>query len=330
MPLRYLITGGAGFIGSHLCEALLGRGDHVIALDNLDTGRLSNLDGIGSHPNFRFVQGSVLDAMCVDELVHETDIVVHLAAAVGVKRILEQPLKSFTTNIGGSENVLGAAHRYRRRVLVASTSEVYGKNGLAPLAETSDRILGTPDVARWSYSTAKAVDEILAFAYHRERGLDAIICRFFNTVGPRQSPAYGMVIPGLIRQAVSGEPITIYGDGEQTRCFCHVLDTVDALLRLLDHPESAGEAFNIGAHGELSMNDLAARIKDEVGSDSEIVHVPYEVAYPEGFEDMRRRVPVTTKIENLTGWRTTRTIDDILRETIAEARSERAAAELLD
>lgn len=329
MKLRYLITGGAGFIGSHLSEALLARGDHVVALDNLDTGRLSNLDPIGSHPNFRFVQGSVLDAMCVDELVHETDVVVHLAAAVGVQRILEQPLKSFTTNIGGSENVLGAAHRYRRRVLVASTSEVYGKNGLEALAETSDRILGTPDVARWSYSTAKAVDEILAFAYHRERGLESIVCRFFNTVGPRQSAAYGMVIPRLVRQAVAGDPITIYGDGEQTRCFCHVHDTVEAMLRLLDHPDSPGEAYNIGAGSEMSMNDLAAKIKSDVGSPSAIVLVPYEEAYPSGFEDMRRRVPVTKKIETLTGWSTTRTLDDILRETIAEARSERAAAEML-
>src|SRR6266511_1868796 len=229
MPYVYLVTGGAGFIGSHLTDALLARGDRVIALDALSTGRLENIESAAAHPNFRFVQGSVLDEMMVDELVHESDLVVHLAAAVGVKLIVERPLHSFTTNIRGSEIVIEAAHRYRRKTLVVSTSEIYGKNDRGPLKETDDRILGTPSVARWAYSTAKAVDEILANVYHRERGLPTFVVRLFNTVGPRQSPAYGMVIPRLVRQAVDGEPLTVFGDGRQTRCFCHVLDVVDAL-----------------------------------------------------------------------------------------------------
>jgi UDP-glucose 4-epimerase len=319
----YLITGGAGFIGSHLAEALLARGDHVVVLDNLFTGRLANLDTVGGHPNFRFVQGSVLDELAVDELVHETDVVVHLAAAVGVKLIVEQPLRSFTTNIRGSEIVIGAAHRYRRKVFIASTSEVYGKND-GPLRETDDRVLGPPSIARWSYSISKSVDEILAFAYHHERGLPMVIARFFNTVGPRQSPAYGMVIPRLVRQSLNDEPITVYGDGQQTRCFCHVVDVVDGITRLLDEPSAIGEAFNIGSTEEISILDLARRINDKTGSSSEITLVPYDEAYEQGFEDMRRRVPVTAKINAATGWTTTRSLDSILDDVIAEARAELA------
>lgn len=322
MPQSYLITGGAGFIGSHLAEALLARGDHVIAFDNLSTGRLANLDGIGSHPNFRFVQGSVLDELAVDELVHETDVVVHLAAAVGVKLIVDQPLRSFTTNIRGSEIVIGAAHRYRRKIFIASTSEVYGKNGSGPLREEDDRILGTPSVARWAYSIAKSVDEILAYAYHHERGLPIVISRFFNTVGPRQSPAYGMVVPRLVRQALAGEPLSVYGDGSQTRCFCHVSNVVEAVMHLLDAPDAVGEAFNIGSQEEISILDLARRIKEKVGSPSEIQLVPYDVAYERGFEDMQRRVPDTWKIYAATGWMPTTTLNTILDEVIAEARAE--------
>ena len=324
----YLITGGAGFIGSHLVEALLARGDLVIALDNLSTGRLRNLDSVGQHPNFRFVHGSVLDELVVDELVHESDVVVHLAAAVGVRLIVERPLRSFTTNIRGSETVIEAAHRYRRRILLASTSEVYGKNGNGgvPLVEDADRLLGSPSVARWAYSTAKVVDEILAYAYHRERGLATTVARLFNTVGPRQSPAYGMVIPRLVRQAVRGEPLTVYGDGLQTRCFCHVADVVDGLIRLLDDSRSHGEVFNLGAQEEVSILDLAKRIVERAESSSLIELVPYEEAYAEGFEDMRRRVPDTTKVRNLTGWCPGRTLDDILSETILEATAELAGA----
>lgn len=328
--LSYLITGGAGFIGSHLVEALLSRGDSVVVLDNLSTGRLQNLDPVCHHPNFRFVHGSVLDELMVDELVHDCDIVVHLAAAVGVRLIVEQPLRSFTTNIRGSETVLEAAHRYRRRILLASTSEIYGKNGGRPLTEDADRLLGSPTVARWAYSTAKAVDEILAYAYHRERGLPTTVVRLFNTVGPRQSPAYGMVIPRLVRQAVRGEPLTVYGDGLQTRCFCHVGDVIDGLLRVIDHPDTKGEVFNVGSTEETSILDLAGRIIDKAGSTSRAQLVPYEEAYSEGFEDMRRRVPDTTKVEKLTGWRPMRDLDDILAETLAEAAAEYAAEQVAE
>ena len=325
MPYVYLVTGGAGFIGSHLTDALLARGDRVIALDALSTGRLENIESAAAHPNFRFVQGSVLDEMMVDELVHESDLVVHLAAAVGVKLIVERPLHSFTTNIRGSEIVIEAAHRYRRKTLVVSTSEIYGKNDRGPLKETDDRILGTPSVARWAYSTAKAVDEILANVYHRERGLPTFVVRLFNTVGPRQSPAYGMVIPRLVRQAVNGEPLTVFGDGRQTRCFCHVLDVVDALLQLLDEDRSVGETFNVGTNEEISVLELANRIVGLTESLSPIELIPYEQAWEPGFEDMQRRVPDTTKLRALTGWAPVRSLDDILRETIAEATAERAA-----
>jgi UDP-glucose 4-epimerase len=319
-----LITGGAGFIGSHLTQALLDRGDRVIALDNLSTGRLQNLDAVGGHPNFRFVQGSVLDELVVDELVHQSEIVVHLAAAVGVKLIVDQPLRSLTTNIRGSEIVIEAAHRYRSKILLASTSEIYGKNSGGPLHEESDRILGSNHVARWAYSTAKSVDEILAYAYHKERGLPSIVVRLFNTVGPRQSPAYGMVIPRLVRQALSGEPLTVYGDGTQTRCFCHVTDVVDALIRLLDHPDAIGEVFNVGSPEEISILALAEKIAERTGGRSAIQLVPYEQAYETGFEDMQRRVPDTSRINKLVGWEAKRDLEVILSETIAEAAIELA------
>jgi UDP-glucose 4-epimerase len=322
----YLITGGAGFIGSHLAEALLARGDMVVAFDNLATGRLGNLDAVGGHPDFRFVQASVLDDVAVDEAVHKCDVVVHLAAAVGVKLIVEHPLRSFSTNIRGSEIVIESAFRHRRPVLVASTSEIYGKNTDVPLREDSDGVIGSPTIARWAYSTAKAVDEVLAYAYHRERGLPTFVVRLFNTVGPRQSPAYGMVVPRLVRQAVAGEPLTVYGDGRQSRCFCHVSDVVDGLLGLLDQPEAVGQVFNIGSTEEITVRALADRIIEHTGSSSQIELIPYDEAYPQGgFEDMQRRVPDIDKIHALTGWKPSRTLDDILTETIAEAATEHAA-----
>lgn len=323
----YLVTGGAGFIGSHLVEALLARGDRVIVLDDLSTGRMSNLDAVGGHPDFRFEQGSVLDEVLIDELVNECQVVVHLAAAVGVKRILDQPLASFVTNVEGTEIVLAAVKRNRRRCLLASTSEIYGLNSSGPLSEDADRHLGPPTVTRWSYSTAKAVDEILAFLYHREFGVPTTVVRLFNTVGPRQSPAYGMVIPSLVRQAVAGEPMTVYGDGCQTRCFCHVADVVNCLIRLLDHPGAVGEVFNVGSTEEVSILELAYRIRSRTGGRSEIQMIPYEEAYKSGFADMRRRVPDTTKVRKLTGWRPSRHLDDVLAETIAEAMAERAILE---
>jgi UDP-glucose 4-epimerase len=319
MPTSYLITGGAGFIGSHLTDALLARGDHVVALDNLSTGRLSNLDAAGTHPNFRFVQASVLDEMALDEIAHQCDVIVHLAAAVGVKLIVEQPLRSLTTNIRGSENVIEAAHRYRRKVMVASTSEIYGKNASDALVETADRILGAPTVARWAYSEAKAIDEVLAYAYHKERGLPTIVARLFNTVGPRQSPAYGMVIPRFVEQALANEPLTVFGDGTQTRCFGHVTDIVDGIIRLLDHPAAIGDVFNVGSPGEISMLDLAHKVIAMTGSSSPLQLIPYDEAYEAGFEDMQRRVPDTTKLRDLTGWAPSRTLDDILRDSIDAA-----------
>jgi UDP-glucose 4-epimerase len=257
--------------------------------------------------------------------MHKCDVVVHLAAAVGVKLIVEEPLRSFTTNIRGSEIVIESAFRHRRPILLVSTSEIYGKNTDVPLKEEDDRVLGTPTVARWAYSTAKAVDEILAYAYHRERGLPTIVVRLFNTVGPRQSPAYGMVMPRLARQAVAGQPLTIFGDGRQSRCFCHVSDVVNALLGLLDDPAAIGGVFNVGSQEETSILELAKRIIHRADSDSTVQHISYEEAYPVGFEDMQRRVPSIEKIRALTGWHPTRSLDDILTETIAEAAAEHAA-----
>jgi UDP-glucose 4-epimerase len=316
----YLITGGAGFIGSHLTEALLERGERVLVLDDLSTGSLRNLSSVAQHPHLDVEVGSVLDEMKVDRLVHRADVVVHLAAAVGVKLIIEEPLQSFFTNIRGSEVVIGSAHRYRRKVMVASTSEVYGKNGDINLTETADRVLGPTSVARWAYSTAKAVDEILALNYHRERDLDVVIVRLFNTVGPRQSPGYGMVIPRLARQAVADQPLSVYGDGRQSRCFCHVEDVIRALLELLERNDAVGNVFNVGSTNEISIIDLAQRVVDVAGSSSPINLIPYEEAYAEGFEDMRRRVPDTTKLRTLTGWEPQRTLDDILHDAIADAR----------
>ncbi|GAA3429664.1 NAD-dependent epimerase/dehydratase family protein [Streptosporangium sandarakinum] len=319
----YLITGGSGFVGSHLTDALLARGDSVMILDNLSTGRLDNLR---AHPRLHFVQGSVLDELVVDELVHRCDVVVHLAAAVGVKLIVEQPLRCLTTNIRGSENVIEAAHRYRKKIMITSTSEIYGKNSGGPLHELSDRILGSPAVVRWAYSTAKAVDEILANAYHRERDLPTVVVRLFNTVGPRQSPAYGMVIPRLVRQALSGAPLTVFGDGTQTRCFAHVKDVVDALLRLLDHEDAIGQTFNVGASDEVSILELAKMIIELTGTTSGIDLIPYAEAYEAGFEDMARRVPDTTKLRALTGWVPRLSLDDILADTVAEARADLATS----
>jgi UDP-glucose 4-epimerase len=322
--LAYLVTGGSGFIGSHLVEALLARGDSVVALDNLSTGRISNLDSVKRHPRFRFVHGSVLDELLVDELTHQSDVVLHLAGAVGVKLIVEHPLRSLATNIRGSEIVIEAAHRYRRKVLLASTSEIYGKNSSGPLHEESARILGSPAVVRWAYSTAKAVDEILANAYHRERGLPTVVVRLFNTVGPRQSPAYGMVIPRLIRQALRGESVTVFGDGTQTRCFAHVADIVAAILLLLDDDAAVGETFNVGCSEEISILDLAQLIISRCGSQSSVRLIPYDEAYDSGFEDMQRRVPDTAKLRSRTGWSPHRSLDGILDEMIAEAARELA------
>ena len=321
MTTTYLVTGGAGFIGSHLSDALVARGDHVVALDDLSTGQLSNVDDLINGPSFRFLNASVLDPEAIDEAVRGVDIVVHLAAAVGVKLIVEHPLRSLTTNIRGSEIVLEAAHRYGRKVMIASTSEIYGKAG-GPLAETSDRVIGSTSVPRWAYSTAKAVDEILAFAYHKERGLPTVIARLFNTVGPRQSAEYGMVIPRLVQQALRSEPMTVFGDGTQTRCFCHVEDVVRALLLLLDDQRAEGDVFNVGSTHEISILALAEMIKELAGSTSDIRLIPYNEAYESGFEDMQRRVPDVSKLAGMTNWAPRYGLREILDDTIAVHRSQ--------
>ncbi|WP_338676831.1 NAD-dependent epimerase/dehydratase family protein [Streptomyces sp. SCSIO 30461] len=326
---KYLVTGGAGFIGSHLVEALLKQGARVVVLDDLSTGRLRNLtvsreyaQRQGARDGFTFVEGSVLDAPLVDELVRDCGTVVHLAAAVGVRLIVEQPLRSFLVNTKGAESVIESASRHNRELLLASTSEIYGKNSSGPLKETSDRVLGSPAIPRWSYSTAKAVDEILAELYRREYGLRATVVRFFNTVGPRQSPAYGMVIPRFARQAVLGEPLSVYGTGEQTRCFLHVADAVDALLRLLALPGSSGETFNIGGEEEIRVLDLARRVIARAESPSSLRRLTYDEAYGPEFEDMERRVPDTSKLRDLTGWAPRRSLDDMLGDAVEQARDE--------
>ena len=314
--MRYLITGGAGFIGSHLSDALLARGDAVVALDDVSTGSIHNVSHLQQHPRFSLERGTILDEGLISMLAGRADVIVHLAAAVGVNLIVERPLASLTTNIRGTENVLEAAARAGCKILVTSTSEIYGKNGGGAMAEDADRILGSPLKTRWSYSTAKAVDEILAYAYWRERGTPSVIVRLFNCVGPRQTGSYGMVLPRFVRQAIAGEDVTVYGDGHQSRCFCHVLDTVDALLALLDHPEAVGEVFNVGAQNEITINDLARQVIEMTGSSSRIVHIPYDEAYEEGFEDMHRRMPDVTRLETLTGWQPSRGLKDILADAI--------------
>lgn len=322
--MRYFVTGGAGFIGSHLTDMLLARGDSVIVLDNLSTGSLGNISHNLANPSFRFQQGSIIEVGPVRELVEQSDVVVHLAAAVGVKLILERPLEALITNIKGAEVVIEACAEHRRKLLIASTSEIYGKNADGPLREDADRILGSPFKARWSYSTAKAVDEILAHAYWREQGMPSIVARLFNCVGPRQTGAYGMVVPALIRQALDGQDLTVFGDGEQRRCFCHVRDTVRGLVGLLDSPAAVGDVFNVGTAEEVTINELAELIVETTGSSSRIVHVPYEVAYEKGFEDMQRRVPDTGKIEALTGWRATVPLRDTIKEIVAGLEAEAA------
>lgn len=321
--MDYLITGGAGFIGSHLADALLARGDSVALLDNLSTGRLENVSHLLGETRVSFHSGSILDEHLVRDLVALADVVVHLAAAVGVHLIVREPLSSLITNIRGTEVVLEACADRQKRVLIASTSEIYGKNANGPLSEEADRVLGSPFKARWSYSTSKAVDEILAHAYWRERGTPCIVARLFNCVGPRQTGAYGMVIPRFVSQAVSGEEVTVYGDGDQRRCFCHVSDTVRAFLGLLDDKASPGQVFNIGGTREVSMNDLARLVIEMTGSSSRVTHVPYDQAYEEGFEDMLRRVPDISKIHALTGWEPEITLEDTIGDVIAHEEANR-------
>lgn len=317
--MRYLITGGAGFIGSHLADALVDRGDSVLLFDNLTTGRLENIEHLLEGDRSRAVEfrtGSVLDYPMVESLVGRVDAVVHLAATVGVQLVVQQPLQALINNVRGTEILLDAASRQGTKVLVASTSEIYGKNAAGPLHEDSDRILGSPFKARWAYSTSKAVDEIFAYEYARQRGLPTVVTRLFNTSGPRQTGAYGMVIPRFVRQALAGERLTVFGDGTQTRCFCHVLDTVEALVRLMDSPRAVGDVFNVGSHNEISISGLAELVLSLTGSSSEVCLVPYDVAYEPGFEDMERRFPDITKLQRVTGWIPRRSLEQIIGDVI--------------
>ena len=315
--MKVLITGGAGFIGSHLGERLLKENNKVIALDNLSTGSLFNILHLKDNKKFEFVEGSILNEVLVDKLVERCDMIFHLAAAVGVQLIVKHPLESLVTNIKGSEIVLDMANRYRKKILITSTSEIYGKNTNGPLKEEDDRILGSPLKSRWSYSTAKAVDEILAYLYFKEKNVPSIIVRLFNTVGPRQSASYGMVIPRFVKQALKNDNITVYGTGNQTRCFLHVQDAVEALVKLSKNPKSIGEVFNIGSQEEISIKALAERVVKMAESSSKIDLIPYNEAYEEGFEDMQRRVPDVSKIKSLVGFEPRFNLGHIIKEVIA-------------
>ncbi|MDP6868390.1 MAG: GDP-mannose 4,6-dehydratase [Acidimicrobiales bacterium] len=316
--MRALITGGAGFIGSHVADCLLERGDQVVLLDDLSTGRLSNIEHLEDNQDAEFVLGSILNADLVDHVVSRVDVVYHLAAAVGVNLIVEKPLESLMTNIRGTETVVEKAHKYGKRTLVTSTSEIYGKNVSDSLSEDDDRILGSPLKSRWSYSEAKAIDEILAYTYWREKGLETVIVRLFNTVGPRQTGSYGMVVPRFVSQALRNESITVFGDGTQTRCFCYVGDVVTGLVALSEHPDAFGKVFNLGGVEEVSISDLAQRVIERSGSTSEVEFIPYDVAYEEGFEDMERRVPDNTRAHKLVGFAPTASLDDIIDRVIAD------------
>jgi UDP-glucose 4-epimerase len=316
-PKTYLITGGAGFIGSHLSEYLLQQGHTVFALDNLSTGNIDNIKRLRGHPNFHFVRDDIMNKMVLDRLASESDIIIHLAAAVGVQLIVEHPVHTIETNIMGSEIVLKTALRYGCRVLMASTSEVYGKGIKIPFNETDDVLLGTTDKARWAYAASKMVDEFLGLAYWQEYGLEVVPFRLFNTVGARQTGQYGMVIPRFVQQALRGEPIRVYGDGTQRRCFCDVRDVILAIAGLAEHPNVAGTLFNIGSTEEVSIMQLAERVQSLTGSRSDIVVIPYSEAYPSGFEDMQRRMPDISRIYAQLGWKPTRSLDEILQSVIA-------------
>ena len=313
--MKYLITGGAGFIGSYLVEKLITRGDQVVVFDNLSTGSAKNLSGVND--KLTIEQGSVLDKVVIDRLVAQSDYVVHLAAALGVFNIVNKPLESLKTNLQGTEIVLEVSDKHKKPLLIASTSEVYGKNDKVPLNEEDDRIIGHPLKSRWSYSEAKAVDESLAYFYYLENKLPIRIVRFFNTVGPRQVGNYGMVVPRFVSAALKNQPLQVYGNGDQIRCFCHVDDAVRALLLVMDSDKAVGNVFNIGNNQQISILELAKKIIEITGSKSEIVKVPYSEAYPEGFEDMQRRVPDVSKIKNALGWTPQIGLDQIIKDIAA-------------
>jgi UDP-glucose 4-epimerase len=314
--MRVLITGGAGFIGSHLADALIARGDHVVALDNFSTGSTTNIKHIAK--NFEIIDGDIRNTELINEATKDVDLVLHMAAALGVNTILESPLESISTNIAGSEVVLNAAAKHKKRILIASTSEIYGKNPKQPLNETDDRVVGSPQKIRWSYSDAKAIEEAMAFSLNQETGLKVTTARLFNTVGPRQSAHYGMVVPRFVRSALKNEPINIYGDGTQSRVFCHVDDAIEALLALVATDKTINEVYNVGGTGEVTIKELADAVIKETSSQSSIEFIPYEKAYAPGFEDMQRRVPDISKIKQELGWAPKKDLSQIITDVATQ------------
>ncbi len=320
--MRALITGGAGFIGSHLSEALLAAGHSVMVVDDLSTGLFENIQPLTANPQFKFAIETITNESVMDSLVRECVIIFHLAAAVGVELIVQSPVHTIETNIMGTETVLRTARRYRKKVMIASTSELYGKSEKTPYKEDDDSVFGPTSRSRWSYATSKAVDEFLALAYHQEMGLPVVIFRLFNTIGPRQRGRYGMVVPRFVRQALVNEPITVYDDGQQSRCFCNVRDVVRGIVGLSSVPEAEGQVYNIGSREEINILDLARKVKAKIGSQSQILLVPYEQAHAAGFEDMRRRMPDTGKVKALIGWEPTIRLEQTLDEIIAYYRTD--------
>jgi UDP-glucose 4-epimerase len=323
--VRYLVTGGAGFIGSHLVEALAARGDHVLVLDDLSTGERGNVEHLLSSGSVDLVEGNILDEDIVDDCVRSVDACYHLASAVGVQLVCSRPLDTLLCNVRGTDIVISAAVRHGRRLLYTSTSEVYGKNSSGSLHEESDRILGSPFKARWGYAIAKAFGEALSHGYARERDAEIVVTRLFNTAGPRQKGAYGMVLPRFVQQALAGADLTVYGTGTQSRCFIHVADTVHALLLLIEADGAIGKVFNVGSSMEVPIIELAAKVIAQTGSSSRVQLIPYESAYGEGFEELGRRKPDTTELERLTGWQTSRSLEETIDDVIAYARSEAPA-----
>jgi UDP-glucose 4-epimerase len=313
--MRVLVTGGAGFIGSHLADALIARGDQVVALDNFSTGSTANIRHITK--NFEIIDGDIRNQDLINDTIKDVDLVFHMAAALGVNTILESPLESISTNIVGSEVVLNAAANHKKRILIASTSEIYGKNPKQPLKETDDRVVGSPQKIRWSYSDAKAIEEAMAFSLNQEKGLKITTARLFNTVGPRQSAHYGMVVPRFVRSALKNEPINVYGDGTQSRVFCHVHDAIEALLALVGTDKTINEVYNVGGTGEITIKELADQIIKETKSQSSIEYIPYEKAYAPGFEDMQRRVPDISKIKQDLNWAPKKNLSQIISDVAA-------------
>lgn len=324
---RILVTGGAGFIGSHLADAFLARGDHVVLLDDFSTGRRTTIEHLNGLPEVDLVEGSTLDADLVERLITSTDATLHLASAVGVQLIVASPLSSLLGNVRGTDIVFASAVRHGKRLLFTSTSEVYGKNSAGPLPEDADRILGSAFKSRWAYAMAKGFGEALAHGYYRDCEAEVIVARLFNTVGARQTAAYGMVLPRFVRQALRNEDLTVYGNGTQTRCFTHVADTVQALLLLLDNDDAVGQLYNVGSQTEIPVIELARRVIEATDSDSKIELIPYEDAYGEGFEELGRRRPETRAIRELTGWEPTRTIDDAINDVILQQQARRGSEE---